>query len=106
MVEFRMFPCHESSALLRKAGTLPGEPRGNVAIIFALSVFPIMVLLGLALDWQQLSSSKERVQHLLDSAVIAGAREMQDGKTAAEIDIYIKNYFTASMNSSGGGATC
>ena len=101
-----MFPCHESSALLRKAGTLPGEPRGNVAIIFALSVFPIMVLLGLALDWQQLSSSKERVQHLLDSAVIAGAREMQDGKTAAEIDIYIKNYFTASMNSSGGGATC
>lgn len=101
-----MFPDFKSSALLRKAGKLPGEQRGNVAIIFAMTVFPLMVLLGFALDWQQVNKSKERVQHILDSAVIAGAREMQDGRNADEIDAYIKNYFAALLQSSSGNMTC
>ncbi|KCZ51393.1 hypothetical protein HY29_05880 [Hyphomonas beringensis] len=75
---------------------------GNVAIIFALSVIPIFLLMGFAIDLQQVNTSKNRVQQIIDSAVIAGAREMQDGRTDAEIKEYIKNYINSSLLASGG----
>ncbi|KCZ51558.1 pilus assembly protein TadG-related protein [Hyphomonas pacifica] len=76
---------------------------GNVAIIFAMSVIPIFLLMGFAIDLQQVNTSKNRVQHIIDSAVIAGAREMQDGKNDTEIKNYIKNYINSSLLATGMG---
>ena len=85
---------------------LKTEAKGNVAIIFAMTTLPIFLLLGFAIDLQQVSTSKNRVQHIIDSAVIAGAREMQEGKKKEAIQQYIKNYLEASLLAAGGNVTC
>ncbi len=90
----------------RKIRALRQDKRGNVAIIFAMTTFPIFILTGFALDLQQVNTARNKVQHILDSAVIAGAREMQEGATDSEINNYVKNYIEASIRSSGGSYSC
>jgi Flp pilus assembly protein TadG len=70
------------------------ETRGNVAIIFALSVIPILSIVGVAVDTQMTLTQKNKVQAVVDSAVIFGARSMQDGasrtEVAKDVDTYVK----------------
>lgn len=82
------------------------ETRGNVAIIFAVCTIPIFLLMGFAIDLQQVNTAKSRVQYLADSAVIAGAREMQEGKSDKKIKAYIANYFASIMKADGSAYTC
>ena len=82
------------------------ETQGNIAIIFALMTIPLFLLMGFAIDLQQVNTAKNRVQFILDSAVIAGAREMQEGKNDTEIKTYIENYFKSAMKAQGKGTDC
>ena len=90
----------------RKIRQLKQDAEGNVAIIFALMTIPLFLLMGFAIDLQQVNTAKNRVQFILDSAVIAGAREMQEGKTDAEIKAYIENYFESAMQAQANGVDC
>lgn len=87
------------AASFRKART---REDGNVAIIFALSLIPIFLLMGFAIDFQQVSTKKNRVQRIVDSAVIAGSREMQNGRKPWQIKKYVKNYINSALKASGG----
>ena len=51
---------------------------GNIAIIFALSLIPILAIVGVAVDTQMTLTQKNKVQAVVDSAVIFGARQMQE----------------------------
>jgi Flp pilus assembly protein TadG len=85
---------------------LKHDTEGNIAIIFALMTIPLFLLMGFAIDLQQVNTAKNRVQYILDSAVIAGAREMQEGKNDTEIKLYLKNYFESAMKAQGNGTDC
>ena len=49
--------------------------RGNVAMIFALALVPMLLVAGFAIDAQLAFSKKDKIQHSIDSAVLAGARK-------------------------------
>jgi len=71
------------------------DTAGNVAIIAALSVIPIVSIAGFAVDFQRVLTKKNTVQHTLDAAIIAAARERQAGRTENEISQFVANQFDA-----------
>lgn len=84
---------------------LKGES-GQVAIIFALSIIPIFAVAGFALDFQNTIKKKQKVQLVVDSAVLAAARLKQTGASDAEVKSSVQSFIDAQINSIGGGFRC
>lgn len=79
---------------------------GNTAMIFALAIIPIISVAGFAIDYQMTTMRKNKVQAVIDSGILAGAREMQAGKTQAEIKIAVSNYVDAQLDTIGRNFSC
>lgn len=75
-------------------GFASGE-QGNVAIIAALSVIPILTIAGFAIDFQLATTAKSRVQSAVDSAILAATKSMQEGRSEDEIRLEARNYINA-----------
>lgn len=81
--------------------------KGNVAIIAALTIIPIIGIAGFAIDFQVTTTQKARVQQAVDSAVLAATKSMQDGKDKAYTLKEANDYFTGILNqSNNSGLTC
>ncbi|MEQ9315450.1 MAG: pilus assembly protein TadG-related protein [Henriciella sp.] len=85
---------------------LSDNQRGNVAMIFALAVIPIIGVAGFALDAQMTFSKKSKVQHAVDSAVLAGARLRQTTNDEEEVRENARAYFSAMLTNAGNGMHC
>mgnify|MGYP000848169113 FL=1 len=48
---------------------------GNIAIIAALGAIPLVLAIGIAIDYSRTSSAKSDLQEAVDAAVLAGARD-------------------------------
>ena len=79
---------------------------GQTAVIFALSLIPIIAIAGFAIDFQNTSTRKVQIQAAVDTAVIAGARAMQAGKTEQEIQVDMANYIDAMADTDRYGLSC
>lgn len=70
---------------------------GNIAILFALAVVPIMLIAGFAVDFLRASQSRTQIQAVLDAAVLAVAKA--EGVPVAERKArgmaYFKQNFSA-----------
>jgi Flp pilus assembly protein TadG len=77
---------------LLNATALKSDERGNVAMIGALAVLPILSVAGLALDLQITSTRKNEVQAIIDSAVLSGSKMKQSGASEEAIREHIKDY--------------
>ncbi len=53
--------------------------RGSVAIIFAISVFAVLGIVGLAVDYVRLVSTRQELQSLADGALVAAAMSAKTG---------------------------
>jgi Flp pilus assembly protein TadG len=84
---------------------LKGES-GQVAIIFALSIIPIFAVAGFALDFQNTIKKKQKVQLVVDSAVLAAARLKQTGASDADVKASVQDFIDAQILSIGGGFRC
>jgi len=82
------------------------DTSGNVAIITALSVIPIISVLGFAVDFQLVVTKKNLVQSTLDATMIAAARERQAGLTDDELEDFTDNYFNALLKANAPTLTC
>ena len=82
------------------------ETRGNIAIIFALSVIPILSIVGVAIDTQMTMTQKNKVQAVIDNAVIYGSRSMQSGKSRAEVTKEVNTYVAALLKQQDGNLSC
>jgi Flp pilus assembly protein TadG len=82
------------------------ETRGNIAIIFALSVIPILSIVGVAIDTQMTMTQKNKVQAVIDNAVIYGSRSMQGGKSRADVTKDVNTYVAALLKQQDGNLTC
>jgi Flp pilus assembly protein TadG len=72
------------------------EARGTTAMTFALSTPVLLGATALAVDYTDLSSRRQRLQQLADSAALAGAREMRLGNQAAgAVNGVAQNYVNA-----------
>ncbi len=79
---------------------------GQVAIIFALSIIPIFAVAGFALDFQNTIKKKQKVQLVVDSAVLAAARLKQTGASDSEVKVSVQQFVDAQISSMGGGFRC
>ncbi|MBO6687815.1 MAG: VWA domain-containing protein [Henriciella sp.] len=82
------------------------DDSGQVAVIFALAIIPIFAVAGFAIDFQNTIKKKQKVQIVLDSAVLAAARSKQTGAEDATIKLVVQEFVDAQVLSMGGGFKC
>ena len=82
------------------------DDAGQVAIIFALSIIPIFAVAGFAIDFQNTVKKKQKVQVIIDSAVLAAARVKQTGATDGEVRTALSAFLDAQLAPMGGGMDC
>lgn len=78
------------------------DKSGQVAILFALSIIPIVAVAGFAIDFQQTIKRKAKVQLVMDSAVLAAARVKQTGASNEEIKATVQQFMDAQIGGLGG----
>jgi len=82
------------------------DTRANIAVIAALAILPILAIAGIAIDVQMALTEKGKVQAVIDSAVIAGSKAMQAGKSQEQINTLVQDYVDALVNVPGSGLSC
>jgi Flp pilus assembly protein TadG len=76
------------------------DTRGNVAMLMAIMMIPILMIAGFAVDSSRQVTAKRHLQAAIDSASLIGARTLEDAsKTDAEVksitlDAYKSNLLT------------
>jgi Flp pilus assembly protein TadG len=71
------------------------DRRGNFAVIFALSMIPVLGLIGAAIDYTNASRLRSQIQEALDGAAVAGAKSA--GRPAAEITQIATSFARANL---------
>lgn len=79
---------------------------GNVAIIAALVMLPIIALVGFAVDFRLAVTKKGTVQNIVDAAVLAGAKSLQDGNSVSTVRSDVQNYFDVLVGQRGASLDC
>lgn len=90
---------HQIRAMLR-------QKAGNVAMIAALSLLPIITLLGMTIDYRFADNARLKAQVALDQAILMAARERQDGKSKAEVEATMQSVFDTVYATAGKPAQC
>ncbi|WP_084397711.1 pilus assembly protein [Henriciella aquimarina] len=85
---------------------LMGLNQGQVAVLLALSILPIALMAGFAIDFQLLTSRKAKAQYTLDSAVIAGTRAYREGASKEAVAGIVQRYYMSALSSTEGGLNC
>jgi Putative Flp pilus-assembly TadE/G-like len=62
------------TGLRRKAGQFRHNQDGNVALLFGLTLLPIMAATGAAIDYSRASDARAQIQNAIDSTVLAVAK--------------------------------
>jgi Flp pilus assembly protein TadG len=83
----------------RAAGGFIGANRGNVAVIFAITLVPVLGLIGAAIDYSRANGARSTMQAALDSTALMLSRDLSQGLiTPSEINARAQSYFTALYN--------
>lgn len=61
--------------LIERLGDLRRDTTGNIAIIAALGAIPMILAIGIAVDYTRAASARSDLQEAMDAAVLAGARD-------------------------------
>jgi Flp pilus assembly protein TadG len=78
------------------SGRFAGDERGNIAVIFAIALLPILSFVGAAIDYSRASRARTAMQGALDSASLMVAKNLSDGKiTTDQIPTAGPAYFAA-----------
>ena len=89
-----------TSTIFRSQGALrrfSNNSRGNVAVIFAIAILPIVSLIGAAVDYSRLNSARTAMQTALDTTALMISKDV-NGLTASQISQNAQTYFAALYN--------
>lgn len=86
----------------KKLRELHHDKDGQIAMIVALALIPILLMAGLAVDLQRTTTYKAKVQYAVDAAVIAGSKAKQEGASDSEIEALVGTYLDAVLVASDG----
>jgi Flp pilus assembly protein TadG len=68
---------------------------GNVAVIFAIAIMPILTFIGAAIDYSRANAARSAMQAALDSVALMVAKDLNSGLiTQDQIDAKAQAYFT------------
>jgi Flp pilus assembly protein TadG len=91
----------ETSSVRRRSLGRTHARRGNIAVVAALAVFPIIGAVGLGVDYTRLSLVKMEMQRGTDAAALAGARILNaDGSNRDDVSNDALMYFWANYRKS------
>ena len=82
------------------------DSSGNVAMIAALAILPILAVLGLAIDFQLVVTKKNTVQQTLDATMIAAARERQAGREQDDTETFAQDLFESLLTANDSSIDC
>lgn len=81
------------------AGHFAGADRGNIAVLFAIALVPILSFVGAAVDYTRANAARTSMQAALDSTALMLSKDIQDGTiTASQLDTKAQAYFAALFN--------
>ena len=89
-------------------GTLAQDRRGNVAMMFALTVVPIIGLVGAAVDYSRATDVRQTLNAAIESAALMAARDaskLTDSQLRTRVDGWIRAQLQPDWSSSFSGAT-
>ena len=70
--------------------------KGNIAVIFAVALVPILSFMGAAIDYTRANSARSSMQAALDSTALMLAKDLTDGKiTQDQVNAKAQSYFAA-----------
>lgn len=69
--------------------------RGNVAVIFAIAVVPLLGFVGGAIDYTRVNNARTAMQTALDTAALMISKDATSSMTAAQISQQAQSYFNA-----------
>lgn len=72
--------------------------RGNVAVLFAIAIVPILGFIGGAIDYSRVNNARTAMQTALDTAALMISKDATNAMTAAEINQKAQAYFNALYN--------
>jgi Flp pilus assembly protein TadG len=84
-------------AQLRKiAGQFTADSRGNIAVMFAIALLPLIGFVGAAIDYSRANKARSAMQAAVDSAALMVSKDFSSGIIASsEIDAKAQKYFKA-----------
>jgi Flp pilus assembly protein TadG len=82
-----------------------GAKGGNVAMIFALTLLPLIAFIGAAIDYSRASKARTSLQSALDTAALMLSRDLSQGiikdtDITSQADSYVKGLFTDKKDAS------
>ncbi len=83
---------HSSVARFRRA------ERGNVAVMFAIAVVPLLGFVGGAIDYSRVNNARTAMQSALDTAALMISKDATNSMSAAQINQQAQAYFNALYN--------
>lgn len=85
------------SSQVRAALTrFPAADQGNIAVLFAVALLPLLSFMGAAIDYTRANSARTSMQAALDSTALMLAKDLSDGRiTTDQIGAKATAYFTA-----------
>lgn len=72
--------------------------RGNVAVMFAIAVVPLLGFVGGAIDYSRVNNARTAMQAALDTAALMISKDATSTMTAAQINQQAQSYFNALYN--------
>jgi Flp pilus assembly protein TadG len=78
----------------RTIGHFARDRRGNIAVIFAFALMPILGLVGAAVDYSRASNARTAMQAALDTTALMISKDAA-GMTAAQVTSKAQAYFNA-----------
>jgi Flp pilus assembly protein TadG len=84
------------SHIRKAAGRFAGANQGNIAVIFAIALVPVISFVGAAIDYSRANSARSSMQAALDSTALMLSKDLSNGTiTTAQIAAKAQAYFSA-----------
>lgn len=80
--------------ILRRAISFRSAKNGNVAVIFSFALVPLLLAVGVAVDYTRTNNSRTAMQEALDSAALMLSKEA-NGLSATDLQTKGETYFKA-----------
>ncbi|WP_168207258.1 TadE/TadG family type IV pilus assembly protein [Tardiphaga sp. vice278] len=89
-------------SFFRSVASFRRADHGNIAVLFAITLVPIIGFMGAAVDYSLVSRARTTMQNSLDSAALMAAKDAAlDGWTASEAVAAGQRYFAALYKTNG-----
>jgi Flp pilus assembly protein TadG len=78
------------------ASRFAGANQGNIAVIFAIALVPVLTFVGAAIDYSRANNARSAMQAALDSTALMVSKDLSQGTiTTSQISTTAQAYFTA-----------